>query len=100
MIAKVTEILNRFCDQNGGGPREVTVVRGRYVGYYLTVVWDGFASMHSTIRRETVFWYIARELGSTPVGQVVSSLHLVTFNEKIEEEAVAAAMPSEMEFLR
>jgi|ERR1043165_4850091 hypothetical protein len=99
MEALIRDILNRFCDQHGGGLRETQIGPGRYGGFYITLVWDGFATMQVMERQSALLTALASEIGPS-VYQVVRNLHLVTYSERAEEEAIAAALPSDPSWLR
>ncbi|HLX60058.1 MAG TPA: hypothetical protein VKX17_02130 [Planctomycetota bacterium] len=98
MIDKISEALNQFCEQNGRGPRDLEIVPGQFGGYYVTLVWDGFRSMGLAERISVLAEFLTKVLG--PVMSQVRSLDAVTFNERTEQEAVEAAIPSDPPWLR
>ena len=89
---KIQNIFETFCDQNGGGKREINIAPGRFGGFTATLVWDGFESMGLGDRHSKVFKLLIPEMGAD-VFQIVRSIHLITFAEKYEEEAIETAIP-------
>jgi hypothetical protein len=77
--------LNRFCDQNGGGKREVILSPGRFGGFDATLVWDGFETIGLGKRQDGVVDILVASIG-TNLFQIVRNLHLVTFSEYTYEE--------------
>jgi len=97
--SKIRDIADQFCNKNGGGPREIIITRGRFGGFDLTVVWDGFDTMGRGKRQDGLIDLLIKGIGAN-VFQIVRTLHLATFAEKMEEDAVATAIPSDPPWLR
>ena len=90
--SKIREAVNEFCEQHGGGPREIEITRGRFGGYYVTLIWDGFISMGLGDRFEGISQALIKHLGASTF-HVVSRYRVYTFAEKIEAEAFAETVP-------
>ena len=95
---KIREILVRFCNDNGGGPCEPILTPGRFGGFNVTLVWDGFQKIGLGSRQDGVIDLLVKGIGAD-VFQTVRTLHLRTFAEKIEEDALEAAIPQELPWL-
>lgn len=91
---KIRKIFDAFCDQNGGGERDIEILPGQFGGYSVTLAWDGFDRLGLGGRHKGVFDLLVRDMGPK-VFHIVRTIHLVTFAEKLEEEATADAGPSD-----
>ncbi len=97
--AKIIDVLNQYCDQHGGGMRQIETTTGRYGGFYVSLYWSGFDAMGFGARHNTVSKHLIDTIGPG-VFTIVRKLHLRTLDEKIEEEAIAGAIPADPPWLR
>ncbi len=96
---KITEVFNRFCDLNGGGAREIIITPSRFGGFDATLVWDGFIAFGGGSRQDGLIDLLIKSIGNN-VFHIVRTVHLITFAEKVEEEAIAGAIPDDPSWLR
>lgn len=91
---RLRDVLEQYCDENGGGAREIEVHYGRYGGYKLTMVWDGFENKSSFETMRSVMAYV-KDAMNYPNYSLVHGLHAVSFRQKALEDQQFESTPAQ-----
>ena len=95
---QIRAVLNQYCDQHGGGGREIEITPGRFGGYYVSLVWDGFVHQGLGDRLYALGKCLIEGLGDG-VFLVVRKFNPVTFSERAEQHALAGANAREPDWI-